>query len=488
VTTLVNIAATEPKRDGWGRYLITPDGGGKPVAMTRATTVAGVLEDRHNLEQYFKRQVAVGMAQSPHLCAAVATTDLDDKKELLRIAEEALTAAKTDAAAKIGTALHKATELHDLGEPVPSMFEERVTEYARALTAAGVEVCADAIEQIHVMNEHRIAGTADRHVTHNGQRYIFDLKTGEGIHPHTFAVQLAIYANADTLYDPATDTHQPMPTVSRERAIICHLPAKGGDCLLYWLDIAAGAEALHESLWARGWRRRKDLLDPFTVAAVAADATPRSQQIVDQLPAIKDEAFILRWRTRLPGIAGPKRHHEWTDQQCNQVEREFELTFTDLTQPVAPYVDDIPTPPAAPATADTGGPYCDPTDTTELRALWNRRGDIAKQWTSAWHLETIAAGLTWRMNRNGHITVQSYEQSRAAYWLSLVAESCAGIDTPLEDVERCIRTVGVPVTNGIGTTLANMTTKKAAECAAVAQAVIECQVKVTDDGLFQIAA
>jgi hypothetical protein len=92
------------------------------------------------------------------------------------------------------------------------------------------------------------------------------------------------------------------------------------------------------------------------------------------------------------------------------------------------------------------------------------------------------------MNRNGHITVQSYEQSRAAYWLSLVAESCAGIDTPLEDVERCIRTVGVTVTDGIGTTLANMTTKKAAECAGVAQAVIECQVKVTDDGLFQIAA
>jgi hypothetical protein len=485
MTDLVNIAATEPKFNGKGQYLITPDGGGKPVAMSRATTIAGTLEDRHNLEKYFKRQVAVGMAQSPHLCAAVATTDLDDKKELLRIADEALTAAKSDAAGKIGTALHKATELHDLGEPVPTMFEERVTEYARALTAAGIEVCADAIEQIHVLNLHRIAGTADRHVTHNGERYIFDLKTGEGLHQDTFAVQLAIYANADTLYDPATETHKPMPAINKDFAIVCHLPAKGGECVLYWLDIAAGAEALQHSLWARTWRLRKDLLDPFTVDSVDTDDTPRSQRIVEQLPAVKDEAFILRWRTRLPGIAGPKRHTEWTNHQCNQIEREFELTFTDPTQPVAPYVDHQPTPPPTPAPVDTGGPYCDPTDVTELRALWNSRDNIAKQWTSAWHLETIAAGLTWRMNRDGHITVQSYEQSRAAYWLSLVAEACAGIDTPLEDVERCIRTVGVTITDGIGTTLANMTTGQATECAAIAQALMECNVKLTDDGLFE---
>jgi hypothetical protein len=89
------------------------------------------------------------------------------------------------------------------------------------------------------------------------------------------------------------------------------------------------------------------------------------------------------------------------------------------------------------------------------------------------------------MNRDGHITVQSYEQSRAAYWLSLVAESCAGIDTPLEDVERCIHTIGVTVTDGIGTTLANMTTKQATECAAIAQSLMENNVKLTDKGLFE---
>ena len=117
----------EPRRDRFGRYLVTPPDGGKPVAMTRATTVAGAVDDTTGLQKWMKRQVAVGMAKRPDLVAAVATTDPDDKKKLGALAEDAMDAAGSSSAATVGTALHRATELADLGLEVPEMFAERVT-------------------------------------------------------------------------------------------------------------------------------------------------------------------------------------------------------------------------------------------------------------------------------------------------------------------------------------------------------------------------
>ncbi len=134
----------------------------------------------------------------------------------------------------------------------------------------------------------KIAGTLDRIVTYDGQSYVADLKTGASALDYgatDIAVQLAIYANASHMWkgaaeeadnnrdrfgryllaDPAEapDEYEPMPEVSKTKALIIHLPVEEARCGLYWIDIEAGTEAVKASLWARDWRKRKDLFYPL---------------------------------------------------------------------------------------------------------------------------------------------------------------------------------------------------------------------------------
>lgn len=281
--TIDALQPTEPPRDRYKRYLIAPRDGGKAKAYTRATTVAEVLDDRYNLELWKMRQVAVGLTRRNDLLLKVAA-DENDKKTVNAACQEALDAAAAGAAANTGTALHRILERVDCGEltlaEVPELFADVVERYRSALDAAGVEVVADACERIHVLDglAEPLAGMADRHVIVGGQRYIADIKTGSGIDYGAggFAVQLAIYAHATSLYDYVTETHAEPPPLDRERGLIIHVPAAGGDVTLHWLDIAAGREALDHALWARSWRKRKGLLTAYDEPPAAAPTPKRS--------------------------------------------------------------------------------------------------------------------------------------------------------------------------------------------------------------------
>ena len=229
------------------------------------------------------RQVAVGLTRRNDLLLKVAA-DENDKKTVNAACQEALDAAAAGAAANTGTALHRILERVDCGEltlaEVPELFADVVERYRSALDAAGVEVVADACERIHVLDglAEPLAGMADRHVIVGGQRYIADIKTGSGIDYGAggFAVQLAIYAHATSLYDYVTETHAEPPPLDRERGLIIHVPAAGGDVTLHWLDIAAGREALDHALWARSWRKRKGLLTAYDEPPAAAPTPKRS--------------------------------------------------------------------------------------------------------------------------------------------------------------------------------------------------------------------
>lgn len=280
--TIDALQPTEPPRDRYKRYLIAL-GGGEAKAYTRATTVAEVLDDRYNLELWKMRQVAVGLTRRNDLLLKVAA-DENDKKTVNAACQEAMDAAAAGAAANTGTALHRILERVDCGEltlaEVPELFADVVERYRSALDAAGVEVVADACERIHVLDglAEPLAGMADRHVIVGGQRYIADIKTGSGIDYGAggFAVQLAIYAHATSLYDYVTETHAEPPPLDRERGLIIHVPAAGGDVTLHWLDIAAGREALDHALWARSWRKRKGLLTAYDEPPAAAPTPKRS--------------------------------------------------------------------------------------------------------------------------------------------------------------------------------------------------------------------
>lgn len=454
----------EPKRDGYGRYLIVPDGGGKATAMTRATTVAGVLESRHNIEKWQQRHLAVGLAGRPDLLAQVQSTTIDDKRTLNEVCKKALDASGSDAAASLGTALHRVVELVNRhpDAPVPDAFAERIEVYRALMAAHGVEVVADCVERIHVLSAMGIAGMADAHVRIGGRRYIFDLKTGSSLAfaAGSFAVQLAIYANATSLYDPATETHDPMPLdVDRERAVICHLPAKGGPASLHWIDIAAGAEALRHAHFGHRWRSRRDLLsdvEPLRPSAeVIADAFPgtvvdeagtaallidRQGRVLAALPPV-DDAFKARWRAELPDVRGPKQSATWSHEDLDAIERAFELPFTDVSVPAPPVVETVaPVVELRPA-PDLGGPV-DPGALQVLRDRAKRQSNGVKAWVRRWQEEATAAdAMQWKMGRGAHVTLWSFEVSRAALYLARVVEQAETPDAGLETVRRCLAVV-----------------------------------------------
>lgn len=487
MTDTLTDVAPEPPRDSWGRYLVNG------TAYTRATTIAKTLDDGEGLNKWMKRQVALGMAQRSDLVAAAATTDPGDKKALLTIADAAMETAGSSAAARVGTALHRATELADLGHPVPDVFAERVAEYQRALTAAGVEVCTDAIERIHVIHDDKVAGMADRHVTIDGRRHILDLKTGATLYPQAipgFAIQLAIYANADNLFDPTTGDLEPVPEIDRTRGIICHLPADGGPCTLHWIDLTAGWDAYRQARWVRDWRRRKDLLTPLDVTV---DDTPdRAARIVELLRPIvaaDRDLFARRWRNDLTDVPGPKKADQWTTEQMDAVEAAFLLPFTDDPLPAAPPVDaDIVR--LRPPEPDHHGRMVDPAEAKALKERIRHLPRGAAGWMLQWHDEAIAAGHAWKMARsNSEISEGSFWRSTTGYWLARLANDS---DTAIDDVRRVLATIlGDPAlipTITIGDSIGSLDLDQARRAATLALATHEGSVRVLNDGLLEVVA
>lgn len=257
-------------RDRWGRPMVCPPGGKKPVAYTRCTTFVGVLEDTYNLSRWQQRMVALGLADRPDLMLAVAA-HREDRNKLNEITANALEAAQAGAAATTGTALHALTEKVDRDAPlgvIPEAYIADLEQYREQTAPLQVQ----RIEQFRVLDSLRIGGTTDRVVEYEGRYYIADVKTGSidwGI--LKICMQLAVYSRS-TPYDFETRVRTADPfEVDQDRAIVIHLPAGQGKCELIWVDIAAGWDAVQVAKDVREWRARKGLSEPF--AAEGTDTT-----------------------------------------------------------------------------------------------------------------------------------------------------------------------------------------------------------------------
>lgn len=264
MTTKDSLSVDGPARDKWGRPLVVPIKGGKPVAYTRCTTYVDCLEDKYNLGQWYKRMTAFGMGKRADLVLGASAVEdpssLGGKKTLDSLAEQAMQAAQAGASATIGTALHAFTERVDGGMPladVPDVARPDIEAYQHA--TAGLEPVM--IEQFTVHDELKIGGTPDRLVSYQGRLYIADVKTGSIEYgAGKFAMQLAVYARSIP-YHPETGDREPYPyEVDGNRGILIHLPAGEATCTLYWLDLAAGWEAVQHAKYVREWRNRKGLL------------------------------------------------------------------------------------------------------------------------------------------------------------------------------------------------------------------------------------
>ena len=259
---------------------------GEKRPWTRATTLSNTLKETYGLDKWANRMVVLGLAAKTDLYDLACASDPEDKKQLDRIAEDAKEAANAGARARQGTTLHKFTERLDAGEDVraPAKVEGRFltpTKPLRPSTAS--KPIPRMLERITVVPELEVAGTMDKVVKHNGAIKILDLKTGGSVDFSSLeiAMQLAIYAHGEGLWNMDTEEWDQMPAVSQTEGLVIHLPAGGlvdekgkptGErkATLYSVDIALGWEIAKVAYQVREWRKNKELL----VAYVMKDLCP----------------------------------------------------------------------------------------------------------------------------------------------------------------------------------------------------------------------
>jgi len=281
---------TEPRRDRWGRYLLPDPNTGEERAWTRATTLANTLSDPWGLVDWKLRMAVKGVATRDDLRALASALPLDTgKRQLNEVAQDAIEYAGGSSGRNMGTALHEWTAQSDRGEApeVPSPWDRDLEAYHAALAVHSITGAPEWVERIVCIPDLGVAGTFDRIVHWPPTLYIADVKTAAGLDYSwlEIAVQLALYANAECLWNADDERWVEMPPVDRVQGLVMHLPVGQARCDLHWVDLEIGWEAVTLAVDVREWRKRKDIARPF-----GADLLGRSpvQPVLD-LPAAETE-------------------------------------------------------------------------------------------------------------------------------------------------------------------------------------------------------
>src|SRR6266566_3631546 len=132
----------EPPVDRWNRYRIPDPVTSKERSWTRVSTWARAVADEFNLQQWAERHVALGLALRGDLLlhvAALAALDqenLENKKKLQELCEQAKNYAKAKFGANVGSGLHGFTEALDSGrkvEYIPEPWDKDIAAYQQAM-------------------------------------------------------------------------------------------------------------------------------------------------------------------------------------------------------------------------------------------------------------------------------------------------------------------------------------------------------------------
>ena len=243
-------------RDQWGRPLIAPLDGGKPVGYHRASSFGKLLDDTYHLDLWVQRQTAYGMALTPELVTRALAVGSPDEVKLTSerqykqrraaldvIVEQAQEAAGSNVKSALGTAIHGATELVDKGESLDGLdplLRERAEAYWRFCRSEAIEITS--IETFGVDDVHRVAGTWDRTGWWRASHRVIDVKTGSSMDfaGIVYAVQLAEYAHMQE-YDLATGERTPHDGIDLAEALIVHVPREmGAPVEAFTVDIEVG--------------------------------------------------------------------------------------------------------------------------------------------------------------------------------------------------------------------------------------------------------
>lgn len=334
--------AADFTRDRWGRPLIVPADGGKPVAYGRFSSHGSVLEDKFALEKWKIRTSAYGLTKREDLFAQLAACPPTDTKRLDEIMSQALEAGGGSVGANLGTALHEFTQRVDLGElavdDIAEPWRTDVQAYLDTLNETNLAVVADLIEVNLVNDDLQLAGTSDRFYLDSDMRLICsDIKTGKQIskNPLAYAVQLAAYANS-MLYDIETGTRKPLGDVCLDYGYIIHIPANQGRCDIYEVDLLESMEAARLARTVKQWQKRSDLVRPLNPQPKTTRKATKASQKAPESSVTPANSIRYDWvRRRLQpvmdiaktdlqalwpdGVRTPSKATIWADLEIDKI-------------------------------------------------------------------------------------------------------------------------------------------------------------------------
>jgi hypothetical protein len=405
------------------------------------SAIAKVPDDMTALNNWKRRQTAIGLALRPDLLTQIAAAG-DDKKIIDAVCEMAMEVAGATTGRDRGTAVHRITERLDDGDAMletPEVITLR-QQWLGLLDRYDLEVVQS--EGVIVHPELMIAGRFDRVVRHKitGELLILDIKTGadaDRFHQAN-ALQLWLYASAPLIgvgpqgdVDFEITAFDPMVAVSQRVALIAHLPAdKEPDIIA--LNIERAGRCFGEVVvptWE--WRGIRSLrIDEFgkKPAAVetvnAADDTRdnllrRCRKVAELSPAgaewLKAELVKRGLNVRQATVAEFPLILEVLEQAETYVSAPFDPL---PVPPVAPAVSDRVAAPTLDATPDEGPlVFTDEDDTfAEMKAAYGALDDAGRSWVSQIVTESIQAGRSLHM-----VDARSLRRVRVALGLALLA-------------------------------------------------------------------
>lgn len=247
---------------------------GTSVAYTRATTMAGALEDLNGLISWKQAITAIGMTRSKALQASMSFLSYDDDKTKVKnLVEKAFVLGGGEDKADLGTAFHNLVEMYHNGiEPNPGVqfpdgFGEAFEAYKAFIEQYGMQVAGSEVTIVEDSN--RVAGTADLIVTFDkdittpfgvitaGHGIIADVKTGSvsDYSGMKMGMQLAAYSHGKP-YHAGREERVDWPVhMESWVGLILKVDLETGAVIPWWLDLRAAFAMLPVAVQVREFRK-----------------------------------------------------------------------------------------------------------------------------------------------------------------------------------------------------------------------------------------
>ena len=282
------------------KYVYTDDPHGYHVGGRKAagaSTTAKIVADSFKLDQWSKRQVAIGIALDETIRENIAC-HIDNNDRVDSFVGDALKVAGAHRKADRGTQAHRVLQMVLFGQTDQLLTSQQQRD-ARALQNTldryGLEP-TEWVERFVFYPDHPLCGRFDAIVRNRrGELVMTDLKTGLNAvrYPHTTAVQLAFYAHAPHMSTEIEVNGNksvvtgwgPLPDIDLHNGYVLQLEPDADVGELYELNIDHGWRGAQLALAVREWRAAHswgdDLVGLADAAPVTAATAPSWRELIE---------------------------------------------------------------------------------------------------------------------------------------------------------------------------------------------------------------